>query len=193
MDCVEAVLNAPDWCSVGRHQRVAVRSGSLADVDAIAAVHLEAALVGFTGIFPPTVPIPTAATLRPRWWELMTDGGVDVFVAVATDVVGCAVVRPADDVPAGMLLDRLYVHPLWWGKGIGRRLHDAALAAAHNHRVGVMNLWVLEANTKARSMYERWGWRLVPGRTRPNEPPTVLDVLYTRALMEPHRAPDPVR
>ena len=174
--------NAPDWCFVVINQQVALRRGSVSDLEAIVAVHVEAALTGFIGIFPGTAPTPTAASLRPRWSELITDGRVDVFVAEASDVVGCSVVRPGSAVPAGTLLDRLYVHPRWWGNGVGRRLHDTALAAARNRGVDRLNLWVLEANTKARAMYERWGWELVPGSTLPNQPPTVLDVLYERPL-----------
>jgi len=180
---VERERHCARLVSVVNNEPVALRPGSVADLEAIVAVHLEAALTGFTGIFPATAPTPTAASLRPRWCELITNLRVEVFVAEATDVVGCSVLRPESDVPAGMLLDRLYVHPRWWGHGVGRRLHDTALAAARNRGVDRLNLWVLEANTKARSMYEGWGWELVPGPTLPNQPPTVVDVLYERPLV----------
>ena len=46
-----------------------------------------------------------------------------------------------------------------------------------------LNLWVLERNHRARRMYERRAWELVPGRCLPNDDPTVLDVLYQRQLL----------
>ncbi len=183
----------PDWTRMAPmdgNQPVTVRFGSVADLEAIVSVHLQAAVAGFVGIFPPTAPTPSPASLRPRWLELITSPRVDVYVAEATGVVGCAVVRPEDMVPAGMLLDRLYVHPSHWGHGVGAHLHDTALSAAHIRGVDRLNLWVLEANTKARAIYERWGWKLVPGWTLPNQPPTVLDVLYERVLAGPHTRPD---
>ena len=162
--------------------RVVIRSAVVADVEAIAVIHCQAALVGFAGIFPPTATKPTPASLRPGWHELVTDSVASVFVAETASVVGCVVVREEPTVPSGVLLDRLYVHPDWWGNGVGSLLHDVAIDAAATLGNDAINLWVLEANQRARGMYERRGWRLVPDRTLPNEPDTVYDVLYQRAV-----------
>lgn len=69
-----------------------------------------------------------------------------------------------------------------WGEGIGSLLHDAAIEIAASGTAGAINLWALEANTRARGMYERRGWQLVPGWTIPNRQPGVIDVLYQRGL-----------
>jgi predicted N-acetyltransferase YhbS len=84
-----------------------------------------------------------------------------------------------------MVLDRLYVDPRWWRQGIGSALHDGALAVAADRGARSINLWVLEENLPARAMYERRGWRRLPGWTRPNVPPTVVDVLYEQTLAPP--------
>lgn len=91
-----------------------------------------------------------------------------------------------------MVLDRLYVHPTWWGKRIGSTLHDAAVEAAANHGAQALNQWVLEANTRARGFYQRRGWRLVPRWTLPNDPPSVVDLLYqlTLSRAQPHHRTD---
>lgn len=64
-------------------------------------------------------------------------------------------------------------------------LHDAALQVATERGARSVNLWVLKGNLPARAMYERRGWRRLPGWTRPNDPATVVDVLYERTLAPP--------
>lgn len=54
----------------------------------IAAAHRAAALTGFAGIFPPSAPKPTHASLRPRWQELVNDPEAVTLVADAAGVVG---------------------------------------------------------------------------------------------------------
>ncbi len=106
-------------------------------------------------------------------------------------VVGAVAVGPAGGIPTGLLLHKLYVDPERQGRGLGVALHDLALSRARERGAEAINLWVLEANTAARRLYERNGWRLVPGRTLANEPPSIVDVLYERRLEpDPRPAPD---
>ncbi len=166
------------------NQEVQIRSCVSTDLDAVVRVHLRAAMTGFMGIFPPTSAPPTLDSLRPRWSELLCDADASVAVAEAGEcVVGCVVVRSDTTVPAKMLLDRLYVVPEFWGVGIGSRLHDAALEAAQRRGATRLDLWVLKANRRARSMYERRGWQRIPGWILPNDPPEVVDVLYERSVV----------
>ncbi len=162
----------------GKHPKLTIRPAAVFDVGEIAVVHCEAALAAFADIFPPTASKPTPASLRPRWEQLVADPTATVLVAETTVLVGFVAVLLEPTVPSGMLLDRLYVHPRRWGTGIGSALHDAAVAIAVGLGADAMNLWVLEANTGARTMYERRGWRLVPGRTLQHDTRTVIDVLY---------------
>ncbi|MBN4059684.1 GNAT family N-acetyltransferase, partial [Acidimicrobium ferrooxidans] len=77
---------------------------------------------------------------------------------------------------------RLYVGPDHWACGIGGLLHDHAVAHARDLGAKELNLWVLEANTRAWAMYERRGWTLVAGFKLENEPPEIVDVLYELVL-----------
>jgi GNAT superfamily N-acetyltransferase len=52
----------------------------------------------------------------------------------------------------------LYVRPSLWHQGIGRRLHDHALARFGERGVELATLWVLEINDRARAFYEALGW-----------------------------------
>jgi ribosomal protein S18 acetylase RimI-like enzyme len=73
-------------------------------------------------------------------------------------VVGFAWIVLRADPEWGMLLDNLHVRPDLKARGIGRRLLEAVCrqAAALEPAAGVY-LWVSEANTDARTFYERLG------------------------------------
>jgi ribosomal protein S18 acetylase RimI-like enzyme len=146
----------------------------------------RAALVGYEGIFPPDAPVPTPELLAERSLQAIASQGRNGLVLVACDagpdrfVVGTisAVADPYEGTRAQ--IQRLYVDPGYWGRGIGRRLHDQALL--HLQRAGyrVVVLWVLEANVRARATYERWGWRITQGRHEEYE--GVAEVCYLLML-----------
>jgi GNAT superfamily N-acetyltransferase len=159
-----------------------IRPAGPSDASHIAGLHSASALAGCADIFPADAPKPTPASLEKRWSELLQDASTTVLVAEAEKLIGCVALRTDHDVPSGLLLDRLYVHPLRWGQGIGNTLHETSLQTATERGARPINLWVLEENVRARRMYERRGWQVVPARKRPNNPPTVVDVLYQRLL-----------
>ncbi|NOX29289.1 MAG: GNAT family N-acetyltransferase [Actinobacteria bacterium] len=159
--------------------QIAVRPARLADVNSVAAVHHASAVVAFVDIFPPASVPPTAESLLPGWRILVEGLTSKVFVAEVDDVVvGVAAVAADSSLPAGLALSRLYVHPDRWGQRVGATLHDVAMGLARSLGAGAINLWVLEANIRARSMYESRGWALMPGHVLKNDPPEVVDVLY---------------
>lgn len=89
--------------------------------------------------------------LSPRVEAFTGDAG---FVAEENgEVVGFAWIRGAE-------LDTLYTLPRVWGRGTGRALMDRALDGR-----AAVTLWTAEENTRARAVYERYGWRL-DGATR---------------------------
>jgi len=146
----------------------------------------RAALVGYEGLFPPTVPEPTVDALALRTREAICRQGNRGLVLVACEpsperkIVGTvsAVVDPHEATRAR--LQRLYVDPGYWGRGIGRDLHDRVLAQLQGAGFRVVILWVLENNVRARAAYERWGWRLTPARH--TQHPGVTEVCYLLML-----------
>jgi GNAT superfamily N-acetyltransferase len=162
-----------------------IRRATLDDVASMGALWLRAALTGYEGIFPPEAPKPTAAELTDRWRqvverELSGDVALVACHAPREALLGtvAAEVEFGGAYPAHVR--RLYVDPRYWGRGIGRRLHDAALDRLRSAGHGVVALWVLEANARARSMYERWGWRSTPDRQTVY--PGVDEIRYLRNL-----------
>jgi len=149
------------------------------DGPSIATVHCASALAGFANIFPPTAPKPTPKSLEEGWYRLLTDPCAEVIVALTiNEIIGVVAVSPCQTVPTGTLLDRLYVDPPWWGCGVGGLLHDVAVDRARDRSAGGLNLWVLEANSRARQIYERRRWQLIPGRTQSGGYASVAEVLY---------------
>lgn len=96
------------------------------------------------------------------------------------ELVGVAVACPDADQDGCGELRRLYVEPDDWGRGTARVLHDAVLQRLRHDGFARAGLWVLEANRRARSMYERWGWSLVPGQVKGWPDLDVIEIRYER-------------
>lgn len=149
---------------------VLIRAAEPRDAPAIGTVWQRAALVGYEGILPPEAPPPSPEVLIERSRQAIAAQGHDVLVLVAChtgpegQVIGTVAVVPDPSESSRAQLLRLYVDPGHWGRGVGRRLHDTALA--HLRRAGyrVAVMWVLERNVRARAMAERWGWRTTSAR-----------------------------
>ena len=163
---------------------VSVRPAGISDVASMAALHLRAATQGYRDIFPLDAPALTHEALLGEWQDLFSKQRAVILVAVIESEVVGTVVLERDDVDSSWWLKRLHVDPDYWGCGIGSMLHDEAVAAAWQQGVDRLDLWVLEKNDRARQMYERRSWALVSGQTLANDPPTVVDVRYTRAVIE---------
>ena len=143
------------------------------EAEALARLQEKSAVAGFSNVFPRgRYPFPRQEVLE-SWRVLLARDEVVALVAEdGGELVAFAVLRPG-------WLERLYVDPSVWGKGVGSRLHDQALERLRARGSSRCSLWVLEANDRARSFYERRGWRL-NGETRVVPfPPHPLDVGYT--------------
>jgi GNAT superfamily N-acetyltransferase len=113
--------------------------------------------------------------VRERWEAALGDPEVTVLVYDDGQIVGVAGSRPC-------WLDGLYVLPSRWGRGVGRELHDEALARLRAAGCDRAHLWVLEGNDRARRVYERLGWR-ENGETRVVPfPPNPIDAGYSLDL-----------
>ena len=164
---------------------VLIRPATLDDVVPMGALWLRAALAGYEGIFPPEAPKPTAAELTERWRQAIARGPSTTAALVACHgsrhaLVGTVAAEFERSGPYVAQVRRLYVDPDYWGCGIGRRLHDGVLEHLRTGGQGLVALWVLEANTRARSMYERWGWRSTADRQTVY--PGVDEIRYLRDL-----------
>jgi GNAT superfamily N-acetyltransferase len=80
-------------------------------------------------------------------------------------------------------IHRLFVGPARQRSGIGRSLLSASTDRLRESGRSVATLWALEADERARSFYERVGWK--PDGNRKSEPISdlVTDVRYRLALV----------
>ena len=118
--------------------------------DAVALRDLERAAnrVALAHVFG-DLPYPADDVLA-RWVLVLDDPDVTVDVVDSEDggLVACTAY---DD----RSLRHLAVHPDAWGRGLGRAGVERAVA----HIGPGATLWVLEANHRARALYDRLGWR----------------------------------
>jgi GNAT superfamily N-acetyltransferase len=122
-----------------------------------------------------------------RWTRLLSDDRHEVVVAESEGrLVGFGHVGPVGDAdlePATGQLITLYVEPGWWGTGVGRAVHDAALDRLARRGVGRVVLWVLSTNVRARRFYGHLGWeRDAVLRVQQFGGAVVIDLRLSRAV-----------
>lgn len=157
---------------------VVVRRAAAADVEALAEVHLRSALTAYVDIFPAEAPRPTAEALAAHWRQAIDDPASEVFAGALDDVIIGGVIATTATRPGVGNLRHLYIEPPHWGTGAGRALHGAVVAWCVDAGLASLHLWVLEANDRARAVYERWGWSPSIGDQHINEGAEVAEVRY---------------
>jgi GNAT superfamily N-acetyltransferase len=139
-----------------------IRAAAPDDVGALATIHAAAVALAYAGIFDAGIPPPSPDQLVGRWAVLMATLRSWIGVLDEGDgPAGMIGVRPSPDRDAGPATGDLFgfhVHPSHWGQGRGRQLLERAVAEADVAGFDELRLWVLEANMRARRMYERHGW-----------------------------------
>lgn len=104
-------------------------------------------------------------------------------------IVGMAATGSARDSDASATtgeLEAIYLAPEAIGRGIGRALHDRALADLRERGFTEATLWVLRENQRARRFYEAAGWQ-ADGETKDEERPggTLHEIRYRRPIDQP--------
>jgi GNAT superfamily N-acetyltransferase len=112
---------------------------------------------------------------RPVTTVAIVDGAIRGFATAGT----C---RDDEARPAGELY-AIYVHPDWWGSGMGRALIGDARRRLESLGYQRAVLWVLAGNERAQRFYRRDGWN-GDGSGRRDEVHgiTVDELRYRRAL-----------
>jgi ribosomal protein S18 acetylase RimI-like enzyme len=146
---------------------VSLRAIERGDADQIAAVHLNAWLVGYRGIFADeyldSITFEDAAATWAGWLSAEDLPPVTVALRDGVLVGFCRVATPSRDADAD---DRwaevavLNVSPDAWRSGVGTALMHDALERFQRDGWAVVTLWVAEENERAQAFYRRLGFEL---------------------------------
>ena len=98
------------------------------------------------------------------WTKILKDQMRGVLVAEdETRIVGFASFGPVRDEDENRLLTgeiySIYVLEDFWNRGIGSTLMANSLTALERDGFGSVKVWVLETNQRARSFYEKFGFK----------------------------------
>ena len=143
---------------------VAARPATVADTDAIGALHVRAWDAAYRGLLPDSLLDAMDARVQAAAWTrvLRPESRTRLLVADRDGmVVGFAAYGPnrePDLDPKVGELYAIYVDPPAWGTGAGHALMDAVVAGFPAAGWSSGSLRVLTANTRARAFYERHGW-----------------------------------
>jgi ribosomal protein S18 acetylase RimI-like enzyme len=143
-----------------------IRAAEPGDAAAIASVHVRTWQGAYRHVFPAEGLDALTVDERTAGWERVLAGGrqrVSVAVRDGT-LVGFVSTGPSRGDDAEGELYAIYVLPEEWGRGSGRLLMDAGLAALREDGYRDAILWVLEDNPRTRRFYERSGWAVDGGR-----------------------------
>lgn len=142
------------------------RPMQLADIDAVAALHVTSWRTAYRGIYADSYLDGRAGAERRAHWtrrlEARAPGHAGIIAEIDGQPAGFLYLIADENPSRGTLLDNLHVAPDRRGAGLGRRLLGrAAVEIAARHWPAGLHLWVFEANAGARRFYERLGARLV--------------------------------
>ena len=165
-----------------------IRPATLADVSALAEVHVRAWQWAYRGQLPDAFLEGLTATIERRvaWRQAMLaqPGASRTWVAeVDGRLVGFADTGPCRDEDAAPTIAELYAIYLdqaATGRGIGRALLAHAMDDLRQRGYQSARLWVLTSNAHARRFYEAAGWR-PDGVTKTDTHPagvTLVEVRY---------------
>ena len=150
---------------------VTIRPARVHDVEAFVSMKNDAWRWAYADILPPEHLAALSVDAQARYWrDVIASPDRDRVILIALDedrVVGVASSGASGDEdasPSTGELDVLYLLPDHVGTGLGRELHDRALAVLRDAGFDRATLWVLEANERGRGFYEHVGWR--PDGTR---------------------------
>ena len=145
-------------------QTRAIRKAVVDDAHGIASVHVRSWQVAYRGHIPDDFLDGLDVEKRANMWRgLIQDPDKVIFVAENTEgnIIGFAALGPSRDSDSNRStaeVSAIYIDPDKWQKGNGRAVLSASLGEARKRDFDQVTLWVLEANQRARSFYESFGF-----------------------------------
>ena len=166
-------------------RQITVRSATVDDIEAMAAVHAAGWRKGFAGIVPPEL-TPTSDLLAKLLRERFADPGPTRIVAeLGGEVSGFCNYGPTRDAGSDPGVGEIYVlfvDPAAWRQGVGRTLVRRALADLERHGCREATLWSAAGNARANRFYEALGFAPDGAEQTREQFGNVREVRFRRAL-----------
>jgi ribosomal protein S18 acetylase RimI-like enzyme len=138
-----------------------IRSATLDDADALAALHAASWRSAYRGILSDaTLGAGLDDERRAHWRTALSESSGSDIILIA-DGVGFIAVWAEGDPGFGAYLDNLHVDPEHRGSGVGRLLLGAAARQLAERGERRVYLWVFEDNPRAIAFYRRLGGEVV--------------------------------
>ena len=127
-----------------------IRDAEVADAQAIGEVHVASWQAAYAGLMPDSFLAGLSVESRAASWARHIGNGAGPVLVAEEDgvIAGFAAFGPGR-------LYALYLLPEYWGRGLGRALHDRVVEGLPGDSAV---LWVLSTNERAKAFYVRQGW-----------------------------------
>ncbi|HEV2563026.1 MAG TPA: GNAT family N-acetyltransferase [Rhizomicrobium sp.] len=149
---------------------IAVRAARPDDAAAVARVYIDS----WHDTYPAVLPMQMLCAMTPkgqtaRWQAAIRARGRETVLVAECEkhgIIGMTSIGPARDGDMGFdgEVYTLYVHPSFFGRGVGSLLLDAAFANLRQRGFSSCVIWA-HARNPARFFYEAMGGRLIAERT----------------------------
>jgi ribosomal protein S18 acetylase RimI-like enzyme len=140
---------------------VPIREASVADADAIAALHAVSWRSTYRGILSELTLGPALDDERRIHWRGELAAMAPADTVLIAEGQGFIAVWAEGDPGLGAYIDNLHVHPQRRSAGLGRRLLGAAIRRVAERGEARAYLWVFDGNTRAIDFYRRLGGEIV--------------------------------
>jgi GNAT superfamily N-acetyltransferase len=141
-----------------------VRDAEIADIAAIAAVHVRGWQQAYAHVFAQEDLAGISIERRQEGARDAIKSAVALVGVRDGEVLGFAFAGPSRDQDGVAELYSIYVDPGAWGTGLGRDLIVEVEQRLREQGFAVAELWVLEDNPRARRFYEASGWSVADVR-----------------------------
>jgi ribosomal protein S18 acetylase RimI-like enzyme len=142
---------------------VPIRPVTVADADAIAALHAASWRSAYRGIFKDETLGPSLDGERQEHWRARLGAMTPADTVLIADAQGFIAVWATGDPGFGAYIDNLHVRPDRRSGGLGRRLLGAAMQRVAVRGERRAYLWVFDDNVRAIDFYRRLGGEMVEG------------------------------
>lgn len=150
----------PSYFLYKKDQRFSTRPATASDAQALALVHSASIYATFKGILDDYVAERSLDYCLRAWKERLAQEGKSQTIVLMHGEQIAGFVTSAASKDANLrertgAIDRIYVHPQFWRKGLGQQLISCGEKLLVERGYKTISLWVFEANENARRFYER--------------------------------------